>query len=295
MRRRRPALIPSAPRHGVWSAKRGEASMAKGRRDINALTDDELRDYIHALDVLRQRSAQNPDDETGYVFQAALHNDMFVGPCEHGSDLFFPWHRAHLHYFEQLLQATDPPRTANVTIPYWDWLHPEVNGRFPKAFANPGLFKPGRNVNPTPGLLGEKLPDDTLEIVTEETDWNDFGGFPEDDPTGNFGDLEIGPHNYMHGLFISGLMGDPSRPARVSREAEAQGAGFSEYYGAWIRVRVHRTAGGGIRHHSSVADGSQTTTSRAAARTYRRGRTSQPAAASAPLRRQSAVGVAEYI
>src|SRR3712207_8235379 len=41
---------------------------------------------IHALDVLRTRSAENPDDVTGYDFQAALHNDSFVGPCEHGND-----------------------------------------------------------------------------------------------------------------------------------------------------------------------------------------------------------------
>ena len=198
----------------ITEFRRIESSMTKQRKDINELNNDELADYIHALDILRARSAQNSDDETGYDFQAGLHNGVFRDDefiaCEHGSDLFLPWHRAHLHYFEQLLQEADPPRTANVTIPYWDWLHPEVNGRFPKAFANPGLFKPGRNVNPTPGSPGEKLPDDTLEIVTEETDWNDFGGFPEGDPTGDFGALELPPHNYMHGFFISGLMGNPS-------------------------------------------------------------------------------------
>ncbi len=187
--------------------------MTKERKDINELNNDELADYIHALDILRARSAQNPDDETGYDFQAGLHNDSFIGPCEHGNDRFFAWHRAHLYYFEQLLQEADPPRTANVCIPYWDWLHYEVDGRFPKAFANPGLFKPGRNVNPVPGSLGEKLPADTLEIVTEETDWNAFGGFPEGDPRGNVGRLEDGPHNYMHAFYIVGDMGSPRRAA----------------------------------------------------------------------------------
>jgi hypothetical protein len=71
--------------------------MAMKRRDINALNDNDVADYIHALNILRARSAENPDDEAGYDFQAGLHNDVFIGPCEHGSDLFFGWHRAHLH------------------------------------------------------------------------------------------------------------------------------------------------------------------------------------------------------
>jgi hypothetical protein len=89
--------------------------MTKKHKDINELNNDELADYIHALNILRARSAQNTNDETEYAFQAGLHNDVFIGPCEHGNDLFFAWHRAHLYYFEQLLQEADPPRTANVT------------------------------------------------------------------------------------------------------------------------------------------------------------------------------------
>lgn len=181
--------------------------MAKSRRDINALTDDELGDYIHALDVLRQRSAQNPDDETGYDFQAALHNDMFVGPCEHGSDLFLPWHRAHLHYFEQLLQAANPPRTENVTIPYWDWIHAEATGKFPAAFGREGLSEDDRN------LGSVELPSETLTIVTDEPSWAEFGGYPEGDPDGDYGRLERGPHNFMHPSFIGGKMANPGTAA----------------------------------------------------------------------------------
>ena len=195
--------------------------MTKERKDINELNPDELADYIHALNILRARSS---DDETGYAFQAGLHNGIRVNgasvSCEHGSDLFFPWHRAHLYYFEQLLQEADPPRTANVTIPYWDWLHPEVNGRFPKAFAKPALQgERPRNENPPPGSWGSELPADTLEIVTEEPDWNAFGGYPKGRPPpgsqmGSYGLLEWHPHNYMHEYFISGEMEDPRRAAR---------------------------------------------------------------------------------
>lgn len=181
--------------------------MAKKRKDINTLDDTALGDYIHALNILRERSAQNPDDEAGYDFQAGLHNDVFIGPCEHGNDHFFAWHRAHLHYFEKLLQEADPPRTANVTIPYWDWLHPEATGKFPAAFARPGLHMSGRNENPT------DLPPNTLQIVTEETKWSEFGGYPKGDPNGDYGRLELGPHNTMHGFFIGGRMGNPATAA----------------------------------------------------------------------------------
>lgn len=177
------------------------------RKDINELSDSEIADYIHSLDILRKRSNQNPNDENGYAFQAGLHNDVFIGPCEHGNDLFFAWHRAHLHYFEKLLQNADLPRTANVTIPYWDWLHPEASGKFPARFDTSGLFMSGRNNTAT------ALPSDTLQIVTDETNWNAFGGYPKGNPEGDYGRLELGPHNYMHGFFIGGRMGDPSTAA----------------------------------------------------------------------------------
>jgi len=180
----------------------------KQRKDINTLSAGELSDYIHALDILRARSEIDEDDPTGYAFQAALHNDGFVGPCEHGNDQFLPWHRAHLYYFEQLLQGADPPRTANVTIPYWDWLHRETSGKFPAAFGGPGLFKPGRNV------VAADLPPDTLIIVTGEMDWNEFGGYPKGSPTGDYGRLEDGPHNDMHGSYIGGDMASPNLAAR---------------------------------------------------------------------------------
>jgi hypothetical protein len=179
------------------------------RRDINTLSDADVDNYIHALNILRQRSAANPRDPSGYDMQARLHNDPRVGPCEHGSDLFLPWHRAHLYYFEKLLQESDPPRSANVTIPYWDWIHVDPAGRFPAAFGKPGLFENGRN---TGGNY--PLPSNTLEIVTTQHDWQRFGGYPKNSTEGDYGDLEDGPHNDMHSEYILGLMGNPATAAR---------------------------------------------------------------------------------
>ena len=187
--------------------------MVKQRKDINSLSATEIADYIHALNVLRRRSEADPDDPAGYDFQAGLHNDD-RGPCEHGNDLFLPWHRAHLYYFEQLLQESDPPRTAEVTIPYWDWIHPEPVDKFPPAFSEPGLSKPDR----IPNLNPPSLPADTLRIVVEERDINEFAGYPEGasaqgDPEGDYGRLERGPHNFMHRWFIGGQMAKPELAA----------------------------------------------------------------------------------
>jgi Common central domain of tyrosinase len=187
--------------------------MVKQRKDINSLSATELANYIHAINELRRRSAVDPDDPAGFDFQAGLHNDD-RGPCEHGNDLFLPWHRAHLFYFEQLLQESDPPRTAEVTIPYWDWIHPEPVGKFPPAFSEPGLSEPDRN----PNLNPPSLPADTLQIVIEERDIREFAGYPEGtsaprDPEGDYGRLEYGPHNDMHPRFIGGKMANAGTAA----------------------------------------------------------------------------------
>lgn len=177
------------------------------RKDINSLTADELQLYIHALSILRKRSEQNPEDTSGYDYQARIHNDQEVGPCEHGNDLFFPWHRCHLYHFEKLLQQSDPPRTLNVTIPYWDWSRPDpAGGRYPKAFSMEGLAAFRSDDGPA-------LPPDTISIVKKAQTWNEFGGWPVNTPEENYGAFELGPHNFMHGNYIGGLMADPMTAA----------------------------------------------------------------------------------
>lgn len=172
------------------------------RRDINALSQVELDNYIHALNVLRARSRANPDDPLGYDWHARRHNDMDVGPCEHGNDLFFAWHRCHLYYFEQVLRATDPPRTSGVCIPYWDWSRTDpAGGRYPARFQLPDLL--GDRF-----AQGAPLHSRTIDIVKSTPEWGEFGGWPKGTPEKNYGKFELGPHNHMHGFYIGGLMGD---------------------------------------------------------------------------------------
>ena len=94
-------------------------------------------------------SANDPQSIDGYTYFEQLH-DGDLGPCEHKNDTFMPWHRAHLFLFEEALRRSDPPRTATVTVPYWDWSALPSGTRYPKAFENQGsvLFHDFRNDTP---------------------------------------------------------------------------------------------------------------------------------------------------
>lgn len=195
------------------------------RRNIDSLSLDELETYKHAVDILMQRGLANPGAMDGYAWQAALHNDFervrpdgSEGACEHRSELFFPWHRAHLAGFEFLLRFSDPPRTANVTIPYWDWTRPASGVRFPKAFEDTTspLFHGGRFHDVTTAT--PPIQWDAEEVKTkmvQEPDWLLFAGEPlnPDGSGGSFGWVEDGPHNTTHGD-IGPTMGNPTTASR---------------------------------------------------------------------------------
>lgn len=151
------------------------SAQAPQRKNIDLLTTQELAAYEHAIRILKNRSAVNPFDRSGYRWQAWVHNCPFIwqpangvgapdshgddcdffspdppspglvgvhpGVCEHGKDLFLLWHRAQFYYFEQILRRTDPdgltgPPTRNVAIPFWNWTRAPTGVRYPKAFEN---------------------------------------------------------------------------------------------------------------------------------------------------------------
>ena len=170
------------------------------RKDIEKLTAAELQAYEHAIKILKDRSNVDPNDPTGYAYWAALHDvsdESIHSGCTHFSEKFFPWHRRYLFDFEALLQKTDPPVTANVMIPYWDWTKkPTVGAHFPQAFETPGspLFDNRLSISPPPWDPAD------IHNMIQETDWSVFAGKP--DPSNGFGSnpgsVESGPHNTLH-------------------------------------------------------------------------------------------------
>ncbi|UVK35730.1 tyrosinase family protein (plasmid) [Mesorhizobium sp. AR10] len=200
------------------------------RKNIDALKPEELSNYLHALDIVMRR---DPSTVGSYAYYAALHNDLDVGPCEHATDTFLPWHRAHLYDFENELRASDPPRTSEVTIPYWNWSELPSGTRFPKAFETEALLtrkdrwnRPICKGAPDPScdrlsFPWPELDADVLSVKSWSSPTEDnFGSFSlnqavecKDRADGGYGALENPPHNTMHGSYIGGLMGNPRTAA----------------------------------------------------------------------------------
>lgn len=212
------------------------AAAPRIRKNIDSLTPEELADYEHAFAKLREISDADPGSIDGLQYFQDLHNTM-VGPCEHANDTFLPWHRAHLFLFEEALRRSDPPRTANVTLPYWDWSALPSGTRYARAFENTSsvlhhVFREDTEVCRT----AEATQCDALpfprrfleETVLNKSDWSNpvanqssmtFGGHAggQMDCQGQFGAgfgaLEQPAHNTMHDGFISGTMADPGTAA----------------------------------------------------------------------------------
>lgn len=150
----------------------------------------------------------DPNDPTGYDYLAKLHNvsrqhpDGTIGACEHYSEEFFPWHRAHLAIFERLLREINP----TVALPYWDWSNAPSGARLPVAFErmNSPLFHAGRYPAPVPPVLWDA--DEIIKFVQEPV-WTLFAGEPKS-TGGSYGNIEDGPHNDLHPL-IGPTMGTP--------------------------------------------------------------------------------------
>lgn len=209
------------------------------RKNIEALSGPELDAYKHAIQIVKSRSAANPNDPNGYAFWASLHDnfdDTIHSGCAHFSEKFFPWHRRYLSDFEIVLQQTDPPVTAGVMIPYWDWTHPPAGGgHFPQPFmdtASP-LFDQ-RILTKTPPPWD---PADILSMVNEP-DWNVFAGKP--DPSNLFGTnpgiVESGPHNTLH-TNISRDMASPNKAVQDPIFWSFH-AGIDLVWSRWQRLHV---------------------------------------------------------
>lgn len=188
------------------------AQSPRERKNIDALPALELSAYKHALSLLR-----NGPPGKNYQHFADLH-DVFAPDhgCEHQNELFFPWHRSLLYYFEQAIQATDPggtsgPSTRDVMIPYWDWTVAPTGVRYSKPFEEAGspLAYDFRISEP---LTQPMFPKSTIfQIVKNTTSWPGFAGGPKSSPF--FGAIEQPAHNAMHSEYVGGDMGNPTTAA----------------------------------------------------------------------------------
>src|SRR5262249_48703361 len=164
----------------------------------------EIAQLRRAFQILEDRTRTSPQDPTGWLAQANIHRDS----CPHGNWWFFPWHRAYLYYFEQILQAAvgDP----TLTIPYWDWSDPDTRA-IPVPYWWPYLYRVVRGFGITwqSQVPDEYVdPDAVISPILDVSDFSTFGGAPAFSPAQNAGAgwLEGGPHTNGHS-WVGGAMG----------------------------------------------------------------------------------------
>lgn len=100
-------------------------------------------DSLPAAELTALRSSytsmQQIMDNRGYNYHAGLHGLPSLYCWHNGrslrgqiGNLFLPWHRAYLLFFENALRDLDP----NVSVPWWDWTAPQTSQvGIPPAFA----------------------------------------------------------------------------------------------------------------------------------------------------------------
>ena len=99
------------------------------RRSARRLTSGQQDAFRQAIS-----GAQAIGDDRGYQYWAGIHGLPLPISCVHHRELFLPWHRAYLYFFEKALQD----QVVGVTLPWWDWTnHSEgVPGAYARRKAN---------------------------------------------------------------------------------------------------------------------------------------------------------------
>jgi tyrosinase len=112
-------MTPTPPVEETLNVRRDIYTLPEGSRAIQSLR--------RGIAEMRRRSAVDPNDPTGWSFQAAIHGGQVgaqVQRCQHRNRFFLSWHRMYLYYFERILRSA--ANDQSLTLPYWDY---SIEGR----------------------------------------------------------------------------------------------------------------------------------------------------------------------
>ena len=140
--------------------------------------------------------------------------------CQHGTQFFFPWHRAYLYYFERVLREASGDPT--FVLPYWDYTNNQVDQkeakespwRIPTVFAlrliNPENVTPceqGGPCEPNPLYESRRTAGfgNWVQLDTVDTDVD--GALAEADFQNFQVLLEGGVHGHIHCLVGNACLG----------------------------------------------------------------------------------------
>jgi tyrosinase len=140
------------------------------------------------------RASMNLRDDRGWWRWAGIHGLPLPTYCQHHTELFLPWHRAYLYFFELSLKRFEP----TVTLPWWDWTSSashqiglprayteQADGDQPNPLArgpiDPAARLPG---DPPPPAWSSRYPDDPAKLpssgqIAELLDHGDFLDFQQ--------------------------------------------------------------------------------------------------------------------
>lgn len=176
------------------------------RKPWREMTTAEQTAYVNAINSLPTSVVQTLANEHDRLAMLFGNNNHI-----HNSNIFLPWHRVYLQYFEDQLKAINP----EVTIPYWDWTDDwATNSQLFRdaSGGSTGLFglnvsgsvwiNPATGVKYTRGFTTETQPTQTLiNNIVSQTNFSTHRS-----------NLEIGPHNTGHRR-IGGTMASMVSPA----------------------------------------------------------------------------------
>jgi tyrosinase len=191
------------------------------RVDVWTLAEDDpiITAYAGAVAAMQQKSsnADQQNDPTGWVFQAALHGTESGPPrapatppanqCQHDSWYFMPWHRMYVYYFEQIVRAYVIANggPSNWALPYWNYDGGGDSAMLPPAFRDTSspLYTPQRagSINAGAPMSPAVTSAAAAFALTTFTGAGEFGGGNITAPLQFYsepGQLEQTPHNVVH-------------------------------------------------------------------------------------------------
>ena len=183
--------------------------------------------YANAVKVMQARPTTDP---TSWTYQAAVHGAFPAPPpgatwnaCQHATWFFFPWHRMYVYYWERIVRKAvlDAGGPADFALPYWNYDQAFPRNTLPPAYRTPTL--PDGSANPlfldaprrsAAMMAGGQLPPNATSSAAAMALTN-FSSPPQPTSFGGGvsapiqfgaspGQLEITPHNIVHGI-VGGL------------------------------------------------------------------------------------------
>jgi len=227
-----------------WSpAVRAEDTVIHVRKDISTFTESEYNSLKRGIRVMEERSKVNPEDPTGWLYQANIHGCPYdtgvcqgehdsgpIASCQHGSFFFLPWHRAYLYYFERILREASGDE--NLALPYWNYEKKDQR-TIPEPYRSPDVmcesWQENEKCNPLYANNShrnlfynrldnpQELPNDVVStepafsytnFASPQGSADSFGGQELPEPThygSPHGQLEQKPHDKVHNAIGSNV------------------------------------------------------------------------------------------